>query len=271
VLGSALDKAIELTLRERWAATVPQGSAACEGADVPAISAESLRERYEDAWDVLLGEDEPIDWGRESPSSVFEDGQTIVSAPAVLRALNGFRLASARSVGIDRDGPALQLPIRLHVPGVPVPVIGYIDAVAADPDQRQFVIVDFKVSRRRWPPGKARTELQPRVYTAALRQAGLPLSALRFQYLIITRAPLPDAVGVHELPAGIDERDLYATLDLLKDAWRQIISGVFPPNPSSWRCGAGCPEWDAGRCLAAGLGPRPTPEQGLPIFWREGR
>jgi hypothetical protein len=195
--------------------------------------------------------DGAIDWGRDTAAGTFEDGLAVVQSEALLDALGALRLSSGREAG-GGDGPALQHRIALNVPGVPVPVVGFLDAITTSEDGHSLTVLDFKTARRRWPSAKARAELQPRIYVAALRQRGLPLASLRFRYLIFVRAPLPAAVGVQVLDVELDERDLYVTPDTLKDAWRQIESGVFPPNPSSWRCGPTCPAWRAGECLGAG-------------------
>jgi hypothetical protein len=248
VLGGAVDRAIEVVLRERWAAL---------GDGRPgAIPPGRLEACYGEAWRTRTEAEGPIDWRDGSALATFADGVNVVTSPAVLETLSALRLSSGRGAGGDGDGPALQHRIELRVPGVPVPVIGFIDAVAGSEDGRTTTIVDFKVTRRRWPAGKVRGELQPRIYVAALRQRGLPLASLRFRYVIFVRSPLPESVVVQTIDVDLAEADIYVTLDLLRDAWRQIEAGVFPANPSSWRCGAGCPEWDAGRCLAAGLGPR---------------
>lgn len=244
ILGSAVDRAIEVTLRQRWALRSEEPLGAVDGAWLEAAFREALASQ--------LDQRDPIDWGQETATGLLEDGLALVTSRAVLDALGSLRLASGRDAGSTDDGPALQHRIELGVPGVPVPVVGFVDAVARSDDGRVLTITDFKVSRRRWNAKKARAELQPRIYTAALRQRGLPLSSLRFRYLIFVRSPLPQSVVVQALDAELTEADLYATLDTLRDGWRGVEAGVFPANPSSWRCGSGCPVWRAGQCLGAG-------------------
>lgn len=244
VLGSAVDRAVELALHQRWAAHGDGRPGAVDGAYLEATFREAFATQA-DAGAVT-------DWGREGADGLLEDGLAVVRAPAVLDALADLHLASGRAAGGPEAGPALQHRVELRVPGVPVPVVGFVDAVARSDDGRTLTVVDLKVSRRRWPAQKAHGEFQWRIYTAALRQRGLPLAALRFRYLVVVRSPLPAGVVVQALDVDLSEDALYATLDTLREAWRQLEAGAFPANPSSWRCTPACPVWRDGQCLGAG-------------------
>jgi hypothetical protein len=155
-----------------------------------------------------------------------------------LGALRSFVLAPHPD---NPEEPALQVRIELHAPGVPVPIIGFIDAMGTQANQT--VVLDLKTARRPWDKRRPGKELQARVYLAALWQAGHPFSSLNAEYLVCVPGPTPEACRVQRVAPRLTQRDLLVTLDSLRRAWKQIQSGAFPANPHSFRCNDTCPCW----------------------------
>ena len=79
----------------------------------------------------------------------------------------------------------LSAKVELRVPGVPVPVIGYIDLILEDGTP-----ADLKTSKSSWPEAKATDSLQGLFYLAALNQAGMKTSG-KFTHLIFVKTKEP--------------------------------------------------------------------------------
>lgn len=228
LLGSAFDATCEWVLRRKWAGEW--------------TTADQAAERFGAEWQAQLDRPEPIEWSTRGERSTFEDGLNLVTAPATLAAWRGIKLAPHPD---NPDAPGLQVAVKLSVPGVSVPVIGFIDCLALEPMPGGDLlrIIDFKTTRRAWPKGKERKELQARIYAAALWQAGEPFSRLRTGYWVFIPGMTPEATRVQRLDPLLTERDLLLTMDLLRRSWRQIEAGTFTGNAHSWRCNDRCPLW----------------------------
>jgi hypothetical protein len=118
--------------------------------------------------------------------------------------------------------------VELHVPGVPIPIIGYIDVVTAD-----GVPGDFKTAARSWTQDQAQNELQSLFYLAALNQAGIATPGWMFRHytIIKTKTPKFEAFEHCHKPG-----ELMFLFDLIQRVWTGIERGVFALNPTGWKC-----------------------------------
>lgn len=232
MLGAAFDGAVEWVLRRRW--------------DGHWVTAEQLASRFAVEWEAGLAKPGPIDWGTRGQESTFEDGLTLCAAPATLAALRAIDLAPHPD---NPDAPGLQVQIKLTVPGVSVPIIGFIDVLAKTVTSSGpgVLVLDVKTARRRWARGRERKELQARIYAAALWQAGMPFPTLSTGYWVFVPGMTPEASHVQRLDPMLSEKDLLLTMTMLRKSWRQIEAGTFVGNLHSWRCTPKCPLW--GECV----------------------
>jgi len=130
--------------------------------------------------------------------------------------------------------------VELRVPGVPIPVIGYIDIIADD-----GVPGDFKTSAKSWTNGKAADELQPLFYLAALNQAGTTVKDGKFRHYVIVKTKTPK-MDVFENTHNMKE--IFFLFDLIGRVWDAIEKESFPLNPTSWKCSASyCDFWSSCR------------------------
>lgn len=188
-----------------------------------ATNAPKLTDIWPGMWAAKLAADEGnIDWGADNPAEHFNEGLRILGTPDVQR------LAESITPLIDDTGPYIERKITLTVPGVPVPIIGYIDVMTAD-----GVPGDFKTSVQQWSQDKAREELQPAFYLAALNQAGIKVPQLRFRHYVITKAKTPK-VQVLEHQRTWDE--IFWLFELIRGVWKAIEAESFTMNPNGWLC-----------------------------------
>lgn len=184
------------------------------------------------SWQEQLGRNSDIDWGDDTPEQVANTLQRMVKAAPVRDLFRTLR------VNYDTNNPlcAIERRVELRVPGVPIPVIGYIDLITTD-----GVPADFKTAARMWTDSKADGELQPLFYLAALNQAGQEVPGWRFRHHVVTKTQRPDAktFEIAHKPA-----EVFWLFELIAAAWRGIDAGAFPMNPSTWLCSSRyCSYW----------------------------
>ena len=104
-------------------------------------------------WRSKVEAEKNVDWGAEQPDDHHKDGLRIVTNKDVLALVDGIRPK------VGDIGLFMERKITSNVPGVPVPIIGYIDIMTAD-----GVPGDFKTASMAWSDQKAKEELQPVFY-----------------------------------------------------------------------------------------------------------
>jgi putative RecB family exonuclease len=117
----------------------------------------------------------------------------------------------------------VELKLQAALPGVDVPILGYLDLVTTD-----GVIVDLKTAGRHWPSERALTELQPALYTWLATQCGYEIE--RFEFHILVGDGSDRQVLAQCLPVVLDEEEVERHLESVRSAWRGIVAGVFPPR-----------------------------------------
>lgn len=163
----------------------------------------------------------PIFWGADTPEETFNDGVRMFSNAALLSEIKKIK------PGTDEQGPKIERKVELHVPGVPVPIIGYIDIILADGTP-----ADFKTSAKSWSDDKAQDSLQSLFYLAALNQAGIPVN-WNFKHIVFVKTKEPK---VQILEHSHKPGELFFLFDLISRVWQGIEKEVFPMNPTTWKC-----------------------------------
>lgn len=180
-----------------------------------------------DLWQMLWNEEkektEQIEWGDNSPELLFNEGIRMLSSKDVLNTLSAIKPL------IELGEPVIEKKIELRVPGVPVPIIGYIDCVTSD-----GVPVDFKTSSRSWTQDKAQSEIQPTFYLAALNQAGYKLNTERkFRHYVFVKTKTPQ-VQIWETRRSL--QDIFWLFEMIREVWQGIQREVYTPNPTTYLC-----------------------------------
>lgn len=184
----------------------------------------SLPELWPAVWSRKMEEEGArVEWGADSPEQHYNEGIRLLGTPEVQKMID------AIDPMVDAGGVFIERKVELRVPGVPVPIIGYIDLMTAD-----GVPGDFKTSKSRWSQDDAEGEIQPLVYLAALNQMGHTVPGLRFRHFVVTKAKKPEA-QVIEHSHTWDE--IFWLFDLIRQVWKAIEHEVFPLNPNGWMCG----------------------------------
>src|SRR3972149_8044082 len=176
-----------------------------------------ILKQWEIAWKNKLQEGGGIDWGNETPEFLFNEGIRTLTEPDVLKLINALRPLNAES--IERE-------VTLRVPGVPIPIIGYIDMIEAD-----GIPCDFKTSSKSWSQERAYNELQPVFYLAALNQMGYQLEGMAynwyFRHYVFVRNKTP-RVEIWETERTPTQ--MLWLFELIRECWQAIQSGIFAPT-----------------------------------------
>jgi hypothetical protein len=213
VFGSAMHDAIEAYIAE------------------PSHSLGSLAIQWPTAWQKNVETQERIDWDDDERETLYKLGEKMLSEPSIAETLSEIRPL------IEPDQTWIEARVKMCVPGVPLPIIGYIDCITQD-----GVPCDFKTAGRAWSADQAAGEMQPLFYLAALNQAefyrkpGRPVHAFR-HYVLLKNAKSPRC-DVFETTRTVGE--VFWLFGLVRDVWCGIEAGVYPPNPETWKCS---PKW----------------------------
>lgn len=223
LLGSAIHDTIENAVRFR----------------VEGSGERALTEMFAEAWQARVDGAPDCEWAADTPETVQDDGLRIVQGREFASMVR--RLTPAR----DDAGLWIERKVELQVPGVPVPIIGYIDMVTVD-----GVINDFKTAARMWDANRAKEEIQPLVYLAALNQMGMTVPKNTFRHWVITKGKTPKVV---EFENNHTWDSIFWMFEMVRRVWRGIEHEVFVPNPNTaWRCSPKwCPHWST--CRGKGL------------------
>jgi len=111
--------------------------------------------------------------------------------------------------------------LRINIDGIPF--VGYIDLILDD----GYKIVDHKFTRNKMDQSSADKNLQIDAYATLLNH---PIIGEFHQALTATKKQ----IWIVETSRDNDNIDWFKKL--VKEAWKVIQNGTFPPNPQSWKC-----------------------------------
>ena len=213
--GSAIHDTVEHYLRAR--SDLEQS--------VPGMALENF---WPEAWNRAIAGRE-VNFAESGDALLFfEEGIRILRDSEVQKALAGITVLR------DAAGPWIERRVELHVPGVPVPVIGYIDFVGAD-----GVPCDLKTANKPWSLDRAANDTQALVYLAALNQAGMTVPDWTFKHLILVKGR--NNGRVQNLSWKHDPVDIFFLFETIRGVWQGIQAGVFVTNgQGTWKC---APKW----------------------------
>lgn len=216
VLGSAFHGAVEACLK----------------------GAPDLEAAYSQSWNQQLERDQNVAWETGAPGPTYDTGLRMLRAKPVKELLSQIR------DNFDAEHGLIERRVELHVPGVPIPIIGYIDVVTKD-----GIPGDFKTTSRMWAEGKAEDEMQPLFYLAALNQEGILVPNWTFRHYVFTKAQHPTA-KVFEVQRKPSE--VFGLFEVIRRAWEAIDKGAYLMQTGTWKCSPKyCEYWNTCRAKYA--------------------
>ena len=184
---------------------------------------QSLTEAWSEEWQKQT--EQAVDWGTDTPEEHFNKGIDMLTNADILNEMQ-------KTFFTQEGMPVIETKIELSVPGVPLPLIGYIDIITSD-----RVPGDFKTSSRSWTIDQALGETQPLFYLAAMNLMGYPVPDWRFRHYVFIKTKTPKfQVFEHVHNPG----EIMWLFGMIQKVWKGIDCGVFPENPGTWKC---TPKW----------------------------
>lgn len=188
--------------------------------------APDLEAAFQQGWNQQIERGQNIAWESGVPEPTHDTGLRMVRAKPVKKLLDDIR------ANFDPERGIIERRVELHVPGVPVPIIGYIDIVTKD-----GIPGDFKTAARMWADGKAEEELQPLFYLAALNQEGISVPDWTFRHYVFTKTKFPEG-KVFEVKRKPTE--VFGLFEVIRRAWQAMDARVYLMQTDSWKCS---PKW----------------------------
>lgn len=217
IFGSAFHGAIENFLKEKL--FVEQKEITDEAKSVYRDGT-MLRSIWTEEWNKQI-EQPGIWWGMDTPEQHYNEGVRILSNKAVADAIVNIK------PGVDDQGAKIERKVELRVPGVLVPVIGFIDLILEDGTP-----ADLKTSKVSWSEAKAADSLQGLFYLAALNQMGIA-HTWKFTHMVFVKTKEPK---VQILENSHKPSELFFLFEIIKRVWDSIDKGIYPINPTGWLC-----------------------------------
>lgn len=190
------------------------------------------------AWSLELGKANRsmgVKWGNLIPKTFSTRGDVLAVDSRVLSIVND----------LDIQPGTIERRLKWNIPGVSIPMIGYIDMIRAD-----TVPIDIKTASRPWKKARFLDEAQPLYYLSALRALGESDNG-RFGYLIFVTHP-DSEVRVQYAEVHRTTQEIDALEDHVREVWAQISASEpdIYGNPTHPLCNEEwCPYWD--RCAKA--------------------
>lgn len=191
---------------------------------------------------LSIKEPEPAEFAHTALNSRLERENLTGDTPEIENAKNealrvvsdAYILSEIKNITakVDDQGAMIERKVTLEVPEVDVPIVGYIDIILNDGTP-----ADFKTSSKSWTMDKAKSELQPVFYLAAMGQCGIPVN-WDFCHLVMvkTKQPKFQLLRHHHEPA-----EVFKLFQQIQNVWQSMTAGIFlPAAPGSWKCS---PRW----------------------------
>lgn len=181
-----------------------------------------------DSWYAVCEEWNGVKLPSPMPEELIQLGEKMLTSPKITKTIQGLKI----------NLESLEMETELHIPGVTVPIVGFIDMIDLDGTP-----VDIKTASRKWTQEQVDTDLQATFYLAALEQAGLIQLPAKFRFIVFTKTKHPD---VQILETTRTHADVFALYGFVNEVWQAIQREVFiPADPSNWWCSHKyCGFWD---------------------------
>jgi len=184
--------------------------------------AQDLEAAYERSWAQQMERGQDIVWEDGQPDTVKGDGLRMVRAASARKLLDDIR------ANFDAERGEIERRVDLHVPGVPVPIIGYIDIITRD-----GVPGDFKTTARMWSDEKAGDQMQSLFYLAALNQERINSHQWRFVHYVFSKGQYPSAkIFVSQRKPS----EVFELFEIVKRVWAAIENGIYLMQTDNWHC-----------------------------------
>ncbi len=188
------------------------------------LSILELQHAFEQHWQQKAKENETI---------LYKEGHDYESYLALGKSLLATYVTELPQTGYEVL--ALEEPFKLHIPGVPVPVIGAIDLIEED-QAGTIIITDHKTAGKAYTKDEIDNNFQLTVYAMAAKANGFHDREIVLKFDCLVKTKKPKFLQYYTVRSPDEE---HRVVRRIQAVWNGISKGVFIPNDTSWRC-KGC-------------------------------
>lgn len=121
------------------------------------------------------------------------------------------------------------------IPGLDVPLIGYIDLMEED-ESGAIVITDWKTAAKAYTFDEVNKNFQLTLYAMAMKSNGFADREVLCKFDCLLKTKVPRFEQYYTVRGREDE---LRAITRINQTWEAITKGVFTPNDTSWKC-KGC-------------------------------
>jgi putative RecB family exonuclease len=182
-----------------------------------------IQESFEGFWRELAEDNPNIQYSEGKDfDTLLREGEELLAVWYTKAPENDFKV-----IGVEE-------PFIVHIEGLAVPLIGYIDLLEED-ESGTIIITDTKTSGRSYSIDEVDKNMQLTLYQIAVKANGFRDREilLKFDALIKTRTPKFEQFYTSR--SEIEEKRL---IKKIQEVWRGIHQQIFIPNdgPNNWKC-----------------------------------
>lgn len=203
------------------------------------LDTEQVLDAYSDEFDLAAAQD--VDWRGEKPEKLKDSGA------GALRAYHrDVRPEMAAPVDAEREARVVvESSEQAEIPEIEF--VAYLDVETED-----GLVIDRKVTGRKWSQEKADSDDQAAAYMAMRRAEGNPAEGFAFDTMVRTQKPYAERLATSRTDEELDFFLAKITGAAEEIAWRIETERWDYAPEGAWYCGeSSCGYWDS--CPAGGL------------------
>ena len=126
----------------------------------------------------------------------------------------------------------VEKPFLLALPGLPIPIIGYIDLIEED-ESGTVIVTDSKTAGRSYSAEEVYRNLQLTIYHLATKAMGYRDREILLKFDCLIKTKTPKFEQFYTSRREIEEK---RAIRKMQEVWRGIEKEVFIPNDGHWKC-----------------------------------
>jgi putative RecB family exonuclease len=207
VFGSAIHKALAAYYMEKKSGII--------------MSLEEIHDAYEQFWEMEAKDNEEINYAEgKNYETYIADGKNLLSAWHENLTADDFKVI------------AIEEGFSFIIPGIDIPIVGFIDLIQAD-EAGTIIITDFKTTSRAYSADDIDKNMQINIYQLALKSNGYADKEIILKLDCLIKTKKPKFEQYYTIRTELDQQRL---IHKIQQVWEGIKKEVFLPNDTGWKC-----------------------------------
>lgn len=180
-----------------------------------------IQESFEGFWRELAEDNSDIQYAEGKDfDTLLREGKELLAVWYAKAPENDFKV-----IGVEE-------PFIVHIEGLAVPLIGYIDLLEED-ESGTIIITDTKTSGRSYSLDEVDKNTQLTLYQIAVKANGFRGREILLKFDALIKTKQPKFEQFYTSRSEIDEKRL---IKKIRGVWEGIRKEVFIPNDTNWKC-----------------------------------